>query len=430
MRRKAARTRAERDRRTSAAALSLFSPVTAELIAAIGPLLENSDPAPSELLVSEVLGIGARATRRLGMLMGCDGQQVVADGLVDDLARDGSPPAHAALLALGAIAGGPAALRAQVAARRLRLRGLAGPAWAPALETAPMLVRTLRATDPYRDVDGLALTFARRGLEERHVAVLVDNGLGGLVKDAFALDAATGLDRWLESMSGLDIADVDVKEVLGVVIRGMELADAYPIGPPIDDDYWATRALLAAWIRALPDVDTGATEPLTTEARGELFDAFFTSPRGNSLADDGNDGDAGFIVSTIIDHGADYGCGHPLRMSPRVVETYLCNWFPRKVTAEKATIGRVPAVLEAWVRFAGDRRDLPTHLVNETVAMIRVLADEFRARNEDPQAFGTAKRVTMAMRDEGVDISDPNAVERWIVGFNQRDELTRRAIVG
>jgi hypothetical protein len=362
------------------------------------------------------------------MLIGCDAEQVVADGIIDDLAAAGSPPAHAALLALGAVASGPAARRARAAARRLRLRGIAGPAWAPALATPPRLVRTIRATDPYGDVDGLALTFARRGLEEWHVAVLVDHGLGGLVKDAFALDAA-GLDPWFESMSGLDITEVDVTELAGVVIRGMELADAHPVGPPIDDDYWATRALLAAWIRALPGVDTSAAEPLTAEARGKLFDAFFTSPRGHSLADDG-DGDAGFIVSTIIDHGADYGCGDPLRMSPRVVGTYLCDWFPRKVTAEKPTIGRVPAVLEAWVRFAGDHRSLPRHLVDETVAMIHVLADEFRSRSEDPQAFGMAKRITMAMRDEGVDISDPNAVERWIAGFNRRDEVSRRAIVG
>jgi len=62
--------------------------------------------------------------------------------------------------------------------------------------------------------------------------------------------------------------------------------------------------------------------------------------------------------------------------------------------------------------------------------MIHVLADGFRSRSEDPQAFGMAKRITMAMRDEGVDISDPIAVDRWIAGFNRRDELTRSAIVG
>lgn len=215
-------------------------------------------PAPSELLVSEVLGIGARSTRSLGMLIGCDAEQVVADGIVDDLARAASPPAHAALLALGAVAHGPTARRALAAARRQRLRGIAEPAWAPALETPPMLVRAIRATDPYGDVDGLALTFARHGLEERHVAVMVDHGLGGLVKDAFALDVA-GLAPWLDAMSGLDITEVDVTKVAGVVIRGMELADAYPVGPPIDDDYWATRALLAIWIRALPGgVDTSA----------------------------------------------------------------------------------------------------------------------------------------------------------------------------
>jgi hypothetical protein len=287
MRRTAARNRAGYDRRASAATPSLFSPITAELMAAIERLLEDPDPAPSELLVSEVLGIGARSRRSLGMLIGCDAEQVVADGIVDDLARAASPPAHAALLALGAVASGPTARRALAAARRQRLRGIAEPAWAPALEAPPMLVRAIRATDPYGDVDGLALTFARHGLEERHVAVMVDHGLGGLVKDAFALDAA-GLAPWLDAMSGLDITEVDVTKVAGVVIRGMELADAYPVGPPIDDDYWATKALLAIWIRALPGgVDTSAAAPLTTEAREKLFDAFLTSPRGHSRADDG-----------------------------------------------------------------------------------------------------------------------------------------------
>lgn len=123
-RRKAARNRARGDRRASAAIPSLFSPITAELMAAIEPLLEDPDPAPSELLVSHVLGIGARSTRGLGMLIGCDAEQVVVDGIVDDLARTASPPAHAALLALGAVAGGPTARRALAAARRQRLRGI------------------------------------------------------------------------------------------------------------------------------------------------------------------------------------------------------------------------------------------------------------------------------------------------------------------
>jgi hypothetical protein len=78
----------------------------------------------------------------------------------------------------------------------------------------------------------------------------------------------------------------------------------------------------------------------------------------------------------------------------------------------------------------GERQGLPLHLVDETVAMVHALAGEFRTRCADAACFGAAKRITLAMLDERVDISDPAAVARWIAGFNQRDEVARHSVVG
>lgn len=38
----------------------------------------------------------------------------------------------------------------------------------------------------------------------------------------------------------------------------------------------------------------------------------------------------------------------------------MADWIPRKVLADAALLERVPAVLDAWIRFAGRRQARPT----------------------------------------------------------------------
>jgi hypothetical protein len=40
------------------------------------------------------------------------------------------------------------------------------------------------------------------------------------------------------------------------------------------------------------------------------------------------------------------------------------------------------------------------------------------------------KRIALAMRDEGVDVTDQNAVNGWIADFNQRDDAAKEAVLG
>jgi hypothetical protein len=277
MRRRTGRSRAAVGNPGSRSATSLFSPLTDDLIGAMRPLLEAPDPAVAEFVASDLLGACTGAAGRLGMLLGAAMEEVIAHGLVDDLVERGSRAAQAALLALGAVAPDSVARRARAAARHLGDRGIAGPAWADAVEKPPSLVRAMRASDAYGDVDGLLLTFVRHGLGEQHVIVLVDHGLGGLAKDAILLNGDRGLRGWLDHMAGLDVGDVEVCEAAGIVRHGMQLADACPPGPPIDDDYWSTRALLAAWLRHAPGVDSDDRNPRGREARAELLDAFLAS---------------------------------------------------------------------------------------------------------------------------------------------------------
>ncbi|MFN2569472.1 MAG: hypothetical protein ABR564_07715 [Candidatus Dormibacteria bacterium] len=394
------------------------------------PLLSHPDPIEAELIVSQLLGMVAHVSRQLGGMVGRDGERDLQEGLVAAVARLGSPAAHAALLALAAVCPPAPARRAQVAAHRLRLRGIPAPAWSAAAGSPPALIRALRAGDVYGDVDGFVLVFSRRNHGEQSIVLLVDHNLGGAVKDAFALDPEVVFESLFDSMHGdMKLVEIAPATAAATAIRGMELADAFPPGPPIDDTYWATRAVLSAWLHAVPGVDTSAPEPMSVAAREQLVDAFFASAPGRRAADVAGHC-ASFIVSMIVDYCADEAGDDALRMSPRVVELFLCGWFPRRVTADETTIEHVPAVLTEWVRFAGRRRGLPPDVTGEAVSAIRALSGEFRARCSDPDCFGPAKRMVLAMRGDGVDPSDPAAMERWTTSLNERGPEAIRALVG
>ena len=48
----------------------------------------------------------------------------------------------------------------------------------------------------------------------------------------------------------------------------------------------------------------------------------------------------------------------------------------------------------------------------------------------DENAGGPAKRIAAAMAQEGVDVLDPEAVDRWNAAFNKRPLAERDAILG
>jgi len=87
-------------------------------------------------------------------------------------------------------------------------------------------------------------------------------------------------------------------------------------------------------------------------------------------------------------------------------------------------------VLTAWVRFALTKRGLEKQFVAEAAQAVGDFADEFREAIEDEGNYGPAKSVMLALKADGVDLTDQKAVDAWLAEFNARPIEQRRGFFG
>ena len=107
----------------------------------------------------------------------------------------------------------------------------------------------------------------------------------------------------------------------------------------------------------------------------------------------------------------------------------MLDYLPRKVTLAAARIEALPAVLTAWVRFALIKRGLEEPFVDEAAQAVDDCAEEFRAAMVDESSFGPGKSLLQALRADGVDILDQDAVDAWL-DFNTQPEEERLGFFG
>jgi hypothetical protein len=85
---------------------------------------------------------------------------------------------------------------------------------------------------------------------------------------------------------------------------------------------------------------------------------------------------------------------------------------------QDATI--LPDALGAWVSWAGRRVGLPEPAVAETLDRIDALREEFARLFATGERQSPAVRATAQLVAEGVDVTDPAAVEEWLATYNAR----------
>lgn len=100
----------------------------------------------------------------------------------------------------------------------------------------------------------------------------------------------------------------------------------------------------------------------------------------------------------------------------------MADWIPRKVLADAAFLERVPAVLDAWIRFAGRRVGAPGWAIEQSRDAVRRWRDEMVRRGGDADAGGPAKRLLTAAKEASVDLEDPDAVDAFVAGWNAHSE--------
>lgn len=330
--------------------------------------------------------------------------------------------ALATLRALSGVGRKDERARARVYADRLASHGLPEPAWAAAIGAARPVAAALQVDDTFDDGVSVIIEFDGIGSEPHSLGIYIDHNMGGLVKDVFL---AGPLSEIRPKLSGrapngvrLAVRGLDLAEARARVASALDVLD-HTYDPPVDPDVWRLRALIDARIELLPSgfaLDDDYQE-IPQADRDRLLGDFLASPHGASWRANEHAED---IVATVIDFGADYNHGGPLRWSPVVVEIFMTSWLARRVIREAAFFELVPEVLPDWVAYAGRRRDVPAKAVSEAIDAVAAYRDEMLDATSDPDAWGPAKTFAAAAQDAGVDLADPDALNDFVNQYNQQ----------
>lgn len=361
-----------------------------------------------------------------------------ASGLVDlfesarwqaQLARQEAPPFEEAILercrqrrdrrALVVAAGLAAVLPPPLDEQARRVvndvrQSVAGPAWLDDVGGARP-TRAWIASDVFGNQDSLIIGFAQSGEAREHAIVaLVDHNLSGQAKDAWiAGDLDEVVLSWKSDVDRhMCIDEVSVDIALGRLRDAMAMSDLWNGDTELRTEEFAQhRALIWARLRRaghVPERRADAPE-ISQPERDSIVAEFLASEAGQSVRAELSGADVELLASYLVNLRCDYE-GRPFRWSPNVVGMLLIDLAPRKLLLDPDDAAALPAVLRAFVRFAGGRTGLDTVFINEILAAADEAESEFHDRIGDPGAADPAKAMLAALQARGVNLNDLDAV--------------------
>jgi hypothetical protein len=344
------------------------------MLRAFRPLAKVTDPLEVEVFASDLVGSWWKR-----LPPGAGAEIVFGLGAVEHATRAGTPPALALLRAL-AVVEVTAEQReaASTAAAALAAGGVAEPPWAAEIGRV-RVGECWRLADVYGDQASLLMTFGY-GRRRHGLVALVDfNHLGGWVKDLFVTAEPGVTLRELRKVASSEplatLEQVDPPEARRLLEDGLAATDA-TWQPEVSPELRQYRALALARCRAMPAPDrAGEPEQEVGETEREaIVDEFLASPQARGLPDAET---ARYCARLLVDFGADYDDGKPLRVSPAKIEGFLHDWVPAKVMLDDTDRQAMPAVVAAWVRWAGERTRLPAEALAELVGVATECGEHF-----------------------------------------------------
>lgn len=277
---------------------------------------------------------------------------------------------------------------------------------------------------------------------------------GGAIKDG--LSGADIPERELEELlldpfrkDGVEPEEISIDDAIDLVAAGAARNAESRLGPTADGLLAATLLLRAARrgdadelleplvsMPALADVlgdglDKDDEPELDEEALGaeiELFDAALDGWCAGRGYDDDWAGLVTYAGHAMADFRARYGEDDPSVSESAALSEFLLDFAPRKLGFESGELERFPQAVAEVFRFLGATGQMPPDEADKLAEAALSAADQFVERAKDPQNFGLAKAMTTAMVEDGVDLSDQAAVNRWIADYNSlpQDERHRR----
>ena len=386
--------------------------ITAGVVREAVGIAGSPDPLAAELVASAVVSMWHAEhpanTEALGAL---------AVGVLGQLADRPEPDVLALLLAMSVMAPTPLDELARVSIAHLRAQSVPEPLWVRSVGK-PRLVDAWISTDELDDQSNVLAAFAYGSRPPHAFNLIIDVNFQGLIRDAFAADEADRVrDKWVR-VSGLPVRALTRQALADILGQAIEMYDIY-LEPPVSDGARHLMPLLRSRLHLLPKPRRIETPEVGEDERAALVAEFAASPEAAGLGRL-DDRPAAEIAGWLVDFACDYGAGDPLRWSPIAVEIMLVDWLPRKVNLDTEEVDVMPDVLRRWVRFSARRKGLSDTVIAETLEAIDTFAPEFGAGMADTDRAGPAKQLYMELVADGIDISDEEAVQRWIDARNAR----------
>lgn len=387
------------------------SPVDDVIDTGAREILEEDNSVAAETWASGMLAIfdGARLQAQLGRMEVPPFEEAV----LERCRQRGDRRALVVAVGLAAVLPPPHDRGARSTVSDLRARVAGAPTWVDSVGSATP-TRAWLVSDVFGDQESLLVAFSQDGDPREHaLVVLIDHNLSGQAKDAWiAADPDDAVAAWKSHTDAhMQLDEVPLEDALRRLRDAMAMSDLWNGDTDLRSEEFAQhRALIWARLRraGLTD-DKAAVIDVGKDERDALIADFMASAHGRELTSQVAGTDVALLVHYLVSLRADYE-GRPLRWSPTVVLQVLLDLAPRKLLLDADQVAALPAVVRAFVRFAGARTELDDRFVEETLATVDELEPEYHDRVGDPAAAGPAKSLLGALQARGVDLNDLDAI--------------------
>ncbi|MGH8899222.1 MAG: hypothetical protein ACRDZ4_19885 [Egibacteraceae bacterium] len=152
------------------------------------------------------------------------------------------------------------------------------------------------------------------------------------------------------------------------------------------------------------------------EAREALLDEHRQWLTGRGLTEDD------WVADQLLHFKWGYQDGHLGRWRVADLDEIFLHLFPRKVIVDTDDLPDVLPAAGRFLEFLADKGALApdSDPLTRLFGALEGLTKPFLAEMRDRAGFGIAKSLFTGMADEGVDFTDPKAVDAWLADFNAR----------
>lgn len=129
---------------------------------------------------------------------------------------------------------------------------------------------------------------------------------------------------------------------------------------------------------------------------------------------------ARFVCESMYDFKLYHADGDELVWNGDLVEQYMFDHFPEKVTAGKEMVARTPELITAFIGWMGTIGRIKPRVVRAICKRVANNHHRFLREANNPHNFGIAKSVAMAMLAAGVDPTNQSEAARFLADYNER----------